>query len=203
MSSQFGANTLEVTHAVEAALATLTPALQADGITVYPRMHRPANFIERALANIERSLAIAAVMIFVVLFAFLRNWRSALISFLAIPFSLVAGAVALGYMGQTLNTMTLGGFAVALGVLVDDAIIGIENVLRRMRENADSAAPRPRLEVIRDATLEIRGPVVYATVAVLLVFMPVLMTSGVQGHFLGPLSPSPSCCRCWPRSWWR
>jgi CzcA family heavy metal efflux pump len=188
MSSQFGANTLEVTHAVEDALASLTPALNADGITVYPRMHRPANFIERALANIERSLAIAAVMIFIVLFAFLRNWRSALISFLAIPLSLVAGAVALGYMGHTLNTMTLGGFAVALGVLVDDAIIDIENVLRRMRENASTAAPRPRLEVIRDAILEIRGPVIYATVAVLLVFVPVLMTTGVQGHFLAPLA---------------
>jgi CzcA family heavy metal efflux pump len=188
LSSQFGANTLEVTHAVEAALASLTPALQADGITVYPRMHRPANFIERALANIERSLAIAAVMIFVVLLAFLRSWRSAVISFLAIPFSLVAGAVTLGYMGQTLNTMTLGGFAVALGVLVDDAIIGIENVLRRMRENATAPAPRPRLEVVRDATLEIRGPVIYATVAVLIVFVPVLMTSGVQGHFLRPLA---------------
>jgi CzcA family heavy metal efflux pump len=188
LSSQFGANTLEVTHAVEAALASLTPALQADGITVYPRMHRPANFIERALTNIQRSLVIAAVMIFVVLLAFLRSWRSAVISFLAIPFSLVAGAVALGYMGHTLNTMTLGGFAVALGVLVDDAIIGIENVLRRMRENAVSPSPRPRLEVVRDATLEIRAPVIYATVAVLLVFIPVLMTSGVQGHFLGPLA---------------
>jgi Cu/Ag efflux pump CusA len=188
MSSQFGANTLEVTHAVEEALANLTPALNADGITVYPRMHRPANFIERALENIQRSLAIAAVMIFVVLLAFLRNWRSALISFLAIPLSLVAGADALGYMGHTLNTMTLGGFAVALGVLVDDAIIGIENVLRRLRENSHARDPRPRLEVIRDATLEIRGPVIYATVAVLLVFVPVLMTSGVQGHFLRPLA---------------
>jgi len=188
MSSQFGANTLEVTHAVEDALAALVPALNAQGITVYPRMHRPANFIERALQNIQRSLIIAAVMIFVVLFAFLRNWRSALISFLAIPLSLVAGAVALGYMGQTLNTMTLGGFAVALGVLVDDAIIGIENVLRRLRENAISPTPQSRLAVIRDATLEIRAPVVYATVAVLLVFVPVLMTSGVQGHFLAPLA---------------
>jgi CzcA family heavy metal efflux pump len=188
MSSQFGANTLQVTRAVEEALANVTPALQADGITVYPRMHRPANFIERALANIQRSLIVAAVMIFIVLLAFLRNWRSAVISFLAIPFSLVAGAVALGYMGDTLNTMTLGGFAVALGVLVDDAIIGIENVLRRLRENAVSPSPLPRLDIIRDATLEIRAPVIYATVAVLLVFVPVLMTSGVQGHFLRPLA---------------
>ena len=187
-ASQFGANTLQVTHAVEQALASLTPALNADGITVYPRMHRPANFIERALANIERSLIIAAVMIFLVLFAFLMNWRSALISFLAIPLSLVAGADALGYLGLTLNTMTLGGFAVALGVLVDDAIIDIENVLRRLRENMSASEPRPRLEVVRDGVMEIRGPVIYATVAVLLVFVPVLMTSGVQGHFLRPLA---------------
>lgn len=186
--SQYGANTLQVTRAVEETLANLIPALEADGITVYPRLHRPANFIERALVNIQRSLVIATVMIFMVLFAFLRNWRSALISFLAIPLSLVAGAVTLGYLGQTLNTMTLGGFAVALGVLVDDAIIGIENVLRRLQENATSVSPRPRLDVIRDATLEIRGPVVYATVAVLLVFIPVLMISGMQGHFLRPLA---------------
>ena len=187
-SSQFGANTLEVTRAVEETLAGLTPALNADGITVYPRMHRPANFIERALANIQRSLIIAAAMILVVLMAFLLNWRSALISFLAIPLSLVAGAGALDYLGLTLNTMTLGGFAVALGVLVDDAIIDIENVLRRLRENANAPKPQPRLDIIRDGVLEIRGPVVYATIAVLLVFVPVLMTSGVQGHFLRPLA---------------
>jgi CzcA family heavy metal efflux pump len=188
MSSQFGANTLEVTHAVEDALANLIPALQADGITVYPNMHRPANFIERALTNIQRSLAIAAAMILLVLFLFLRNWRSALISFLAIPISLVAGAVILGRFGETLNTMTLGGFAVALGVLVDDAIIDIENILRRLRENARAAAPLPRLEVIRDASLEIRSPVLYATLAVLIVFIPVLMVSGVTGNFVSPLA---------------
>jgi CzcA family heavy metal efflux pump len=188
MSSQFGANTLDVTHAVEAALANLIPALQADGITVYPNMHRPANFIERALTNIQRSLAIAAAMILLVLFLFLRNWRSALISFLAIPLSLVAGAVVLGYFGQTLNTMTLGGFAVALGVLVDDAIIDIENILRRLRENAAAPAPRPRLDVVRDASLEIRSPVLYATLAVLIVFVPVLLVSGVTGNFVGPLA---------------
>ncbi len=188
LSSQFGANTLDVTHAVEDALAGLIPALRADGITVYPNMHRPANFIERALANIERSLAIAAAMILIVLFLFLRNWRAALISFLAIPLSLVAGAVVLGHFGQTLNTMTLGGFAVALGVLVDDAIIDIENILRRLRENARLAAPRSRLDVIRDASLEIRSPVLYATLAVLIVFIPVMMVSGVTGNFVSPLA---------------
>ena len=188
MSSQFGANTLTVTRAVEQALATLTPELKADGIQVYPALHRPANFIEVALHDISQSLLLAGVLILLVLFAFLRNWRSAAISFLAIPLSLVAAAVVLGRFGFTLNTMTLGGFAVALGVLVDDAIIGIENTLRRLRQNAASEAPQPRLDVIRDATVEIRGPVLYATLVVLVVFLPVLATSGVQGRFVGPLA---------------
>jgi len=188
MSGQFGANTLTVTRAVEQALATLTPELKADGIQVYPALHRPANFIEVALHDISQSLLLAGVLILLVLFAFLRNWRSAAISFLALPLSLVAAAVVLGRFGFTLNTMTLGGFAVALGVLVDDAIIGIENTLRRLRQNAASAAPVPRLEIIRDATIEIRGPVLYATLVVLVVFLPVLATSGVQGRFVGPLA---------------
>lgn len=188
MSSQFGANTLTVTRAVEQALATLTPELKADGIQVYPALHRPANFIEGALHDISQSLLLAGVLILLVLFAFLRNWRSAAISFLAIPLSLVAAAVVLGRFGFTLNTMTLGGFAVALGVLVDDAIIGIENTLRRLRQNAASEAPQPRLDIIRDATVEIRGPVLYATLVVLVVFVPVLATSGVQGRFVGPLA---------------
>ena len=128
---------------------------------------------------------IAAVLILAVLFLFLRDWRSALITFLAIPLSLLAAVAVLDRMGQTLNTMTLGGFAVALGVLVDDAIIGIENILRRLGENAKLPEPRPRLAVIRDATLEVRGPVVYATLVVIAVFLPELFSTSVQGHFVG------------------
>ena len=144
LASQYGANTLETTRALEEALAQLHPALKAQGITVYPALHRPANFIERALGSLEQSLVIAAILILAVLYLFLRDWRSALITFLAIPLSLLAAVAVLERMGQTLNTMTLGGFAVALGVLVDDAIIGIENTLRRLAENArlaDAAAP--------------------------------------------------------------
>ena len=122
------------------------------------------------------------------LYLFLRDWRSALITFLAIPLSLLAAMAVLDRMGLTLNTMTLGGFAVALGVLVDDAIIGIENILRRLGDNAKSAAPQPRLAVIRDATLEVRGPVVYATLVVIAVFLPELFSTSVQGHFVGPLA---------------
>jgi CzcA family heavy metal efflux pump len=188
LSSQYGANTLTATRAVEKALADLEPALQARGITVYSRLQRPANFIELALGNLKESLVIAAVLILAVLYLFLRDVRAALIAFSAIPLSLVAAVAVLARMGLTLNTMTLGGFAVALGVLVDDAIIGIENILRRLRENSSLPQPKARLDVVREASLEVRGPVIYATAVVIAVFLPELFTSSVQGRFVGPLA---------------
>ena len=188
MASQYGANTLTTTRAVEQALADLAPALKAQGITVYARLHRPANFIERALGNLERALVIAALLIVAVLYLFLRDVRAAIIAFTAIPLSLMAAILVLARMGQTLNTMTLGGFAVALGVLVDDAIIGIENIMRRLRDNRSLAQPRPRLDIILEASLEVRGPVIYATAVVIAVFLPELLTSSVQGRFVGPLA---------------
>jgi CzcA family heavy metal efflux pump len=188
LASQYGANTLNTTLAVEQALASLRPALNAQGITVYAGLHRPANFIERALGDLKTSLLIAGALILIVLFLFLRDVRAALIAFTAIPLSLLAAIAVLDHMGFTLNTMTLGGFAVALGVLVDDAIIGIENILRRLRENAHLSQPRSRLDIIREASLEVRGPVIYATAVVIAVFLPELFTSSVQGRFVGPLA---------------
>jgi CzcA family heavy metal efflux pump len=188
LASQFGANTLSTTQAVEKALSDLEPALKKQGITVYKNLHRPANFIERALQNLQESLVIAAVLILAVLYLFLRDFRAALIAFTAIPLSLLAAVAVLRHMGLTLNTMTLGGFAVALGVLADDAIIGIENILRRLRENATLTTQRPRSSVVLDASLEVRGPVIYATAVVIAVFLPELFTSSVQGHFVGPLA---------------
>jgi CzcA family heavy metal efflux pump len=188
LASQFGANTLSTTLAVEKALADLEPALNQQGITVYKNLHRPANFIERALSDLRESLVIAAILILAVLYVFLRDIRAALIAFTAIPLSLLAAVAVLERMGLTLNTMTLGGFAVSLGVLVDDAIIGIENIMRRLSENSRAEAPRPRLEIVRDASLEVRGPVIYATAVVIAVFLPELFTSSVQGHFVGPLA---------------
>jgi CzcA family heavy metal efflux pump len=190
ISSQYGANTLQVTLAIEKVLADLEPALKKQGITLYRGLHRPANFIERALQNLKESLTIAAVLILAVLYIFLRDIRAALIAFTAIPLSLLAAVAVLRYLGLTLNTMTLGGFAVALGVLVDDAIIGIENILRRLRENGQLPAPKPRLEIVLDASLEVRGPVIYATAVVIAVFLPELFTSSVQGRFVGPLALS-------------
>jgi CzcA family heavy metal efflux pump len=188
LASQFGANTLTATLAVEKALQDLAPALKAQGITLYSGLHRPANFIERALGNLKDSLLIAAVLILAVLYVFLRDWRAALIAFTAIPLSLLAAIAVLNRLGYTLNTMTLGGFAVALGVLVDDAIIGIENILRRLRENGRSLEPKQRLRIVLEASLEVRGPVIYATAVVVAVFLPELFTSSVQGHFVGPLA---------------
>ncbi len=190
LASQYGANTLETTRAVERALADLQPSLEAQGIHLIVGLHRPANFIERALSDLKDSLLIAALLILAVLYLFLRDLRSALIAFSAIPLSLLAAVLVLAHLGQTLNTMTLGGFAVALGVLVDDAIIGIENIVRRLRANTELATPKPRLEVITAAAIEVRGPVIYATAVVIAVFLPELFTSSVQGHFVGPLALS-------------
>jgi CzcA family heavy metal efflux pump len=188
ISSQFGANTLDVTRALETALADIVPRLTAQGITVYPALHRPATFIERALGNLRDGLGLAAVIVLVVLFAFLRDVRAALISFVTIPLSLVAATLVLARFGLTLNAMTLGGFAVAIGVLVDDAIIDVENIMRRLRENAALVHPKPRADVVRDASLEIRSPVIFATLAVVALFVPVYFISGVQGQFIGPLA---------------
>jgi CzcA family heavy metal efflux pump len=187
VSGQFGANTLDATEAVEAALAEMAPQLKEREITVYPALHRPSTFIERALGNLERALALGSALILIVLYAFLRSVRAALISFLAIPMSLLAAVVVLGYFGQSLNTMTLGGFALALGVLVDDAIIDIENIMRRLRQ-ARASGETDDLKVIEDASIEIRGSMLYGTLAVIFVFLPVLFAGGVQGRFIGPMA---------------
>jgi CzcA family heavy metal efflux pump len=188
LASQYGANTLTTTQAVEKALSELQPALTAQGITLYAGLHRPANFIERALGKLRQALVIAAVLIVIVLYSFLRDARAALIAFTAIPLSLLAAVLVLSRMGQTLNTMTLGGFAVALGVLVDDAIIGIENILRRLRQARYRTPSVARLQIILEASLEVRAPVVYATIVVIAVFVPELLTSSIQGRFIGPLA---------------
>jgi CzcA family heavy metal efflux pump len=187
LRSQFGANTLTVTHALEAALEELKPEFAKNGITLYPRLHRPATFIETALGNVGHSLLIGGALVGIVLLLFLLDLRTALISFLSIPLSLLSAVLVLDWFGVSLNTMTLGGFAVAIGVVVDDAIIDVENILRRLRENAALAIPRPLADVVLDASIEVRGAVVYATLIVCVVFLPVLTMSGLQGRFFAPL----------------
>lgn len=185
LSSQYGANTLDVTHRAEAALAGLGPMLASAGVRMMPALHRPATFIETALAHMRDALLLGGGLVAAVLLVFLRNWRAALISFVTIPLSLLAAVLALSAMGWTLNTMTLGGLAVALGVVVDDAIIDVENVLRRLRGAPPAADWRT---VILDASMEVRRPVVLATGVAGLVFLPVAALPGLQGSFFAPLA---------------
>ena len=186
-ASQFGANTLEVTRAVERALDEMKPVFAAQGITVFPRLHRPATFIETALHNVQSSLILGAALVAAVLFLFLLDLRTAFISFASIPLSLLAAVLVLDWQGVSINTMTLGGFAVAIGVVVDDAIIDVENILRRLRENLTLPAPRPLFDVVLAASIEVRSAVVYATFVVAVVFLPVLTMTGLQGRFFAPL----------------
>src|ERR1051325_1402120 len=172
MSGQYGANTMEVTEATERALEELIPTFASLGIEHVPSLPRPATFIENALRNVRHSLLLGAALVAVVLFLFLLDLRTAFISFTAIPLSLLAAVIVLDHWGATINTMTLGGFAVAIGVVVDDAIIDVENILRRLRENRARPEPLPQLRVILDASLEVRSAIVYATFIVALVFLP-------------------------------
>ena len=187
VSSQYGANTLEVTEAAERALAELAPAVKAENITLHPRLFRPANFIEVAVRNIGVSLLIGGVLVSIVLFLFLLDARTSLISLSAIPLSLLTAVIVLDRLGASLNTLTIGGLAIAIGEVVDDAIIDVENIIRRLRENRLRPDPLPTFRVVLDASLEVRNSVVYATFVVVLVFLPVLTMSGIQGRLFAPL----------------
>jgi CzcA family heavy metal efflux pump len=185
--SQYGSNTMEVTHAAEEALEEMAPLLEAEHIQIFPRMHRPATFIETALGHVSRSLYVGAGLVVIVLVLFLFNLRTALISITAIPLSLLSAVVVLDWFGMTLNTITLGGLAIAIGEVVDDAIIDVENIFRRLRENRASGRNRGFATVVLEASLEVRSAVVYATFIVVLVFVPVLTLSGLQGRMFAPL----------------
>lgn len=187
ISEQYGANTLKVTQRVEEALAKLRPALTTQKITLHDDLFRPANFILTATANVKSSLMIGAILVVIVLALFLFNLRTAAISLVAIPLSLLAALTVMDYVGLSLNTMTLGGLAIAVGLLVDDAVIVVENVYRRLRENRGQTPPQRSFKVVLDAVLEVRSAVVYATLAIALVFVPVLSISGVSGRLFAPL----------------
>ena len=182
------ANTLEVTREVEAAMESLQPALK--GVEVDTTIFRPATFIERALENLSRSLLIGCVLVIVVLVLFLFDWRAALISSVAIPLSLVAAALVLYQAGGTINTMVLAGLIIALGEVVDDAIIDVENILRRLKLNSEAASPVSAYRVVLDASLEVRSAVVYASLIVVLTLVPVFFLEGLAGSFFRPLAAS-------------
>ena len=183
---QYGANTLETTHAVEAALAELRPSLAAQGVSVSPSLDRPASFTVAAMSGIARDLVIGALLIAVVLALFLREPRAVLITLLSLPLSLLAAVMALKAFGATLNTMTLGGLTLSLGIVIDDAVIGVENVITRLRD-AEHTHAADRTTVLA-ASLEVRGPVNYAIYATIVALAPLLTLKGLQGALLAPLA---------------
>ena len=187
VQGQLGANTKAVTEAVEKALRELAPSLAIEQVQLYPRLFRPANFIETAIDGVKTDILIGSVLVVAVLFLFLFNVRTAFISATAIPLSLLTAIIVLGYFGIGLNIMVLGGLAIALGEVVDDAIIDTENIFRRLRENRLLAHPRPAHLVVFEASMEVRSSVVYATIIVAMVFMPLLTLSGVAGKLFAPL----------------
>jgi CzcA family heavy metal efflux pump len=184
---QLEADTIDVTRRLEAEMEKLRPFLERQGIVYHPHLFRQADFIEHALGNVTHSLVLGAVLVAVVLFLFLFDIRTAMISLTAIPLSLLSAVAVLWSLGVGLNTLTLGGLAIAVGEVVDDAIIDVENIARRLRENWRSANPRSAAAVVLAASLEVRGAVVYATFVVVLVFVPVFFLSGLQGRLFAPL----------------
>ncbi len=185
--AQYGSNTIQVTEQLERALNELRPALDAQQVTLHPNLFRAATFIHTAVHNIVGSLALGAILVIVVLYLFLRDVRTAAISCAAIPLSLIAAIAVLHRAGLTLNTMTLGGLAIALGVVVDDAVIDVENAIRRIRQNRRLSRPHPLGRVILDASIEVRSAIVHATFAIALVCLPILTLSGLAGRLFAPL----------------
>jgi len=190
VQGQLGSNTKAVTRAVEKALQELAPMLAAEQVKLYPDLFRPANFIETAVSGVKTDILIGSILVVSVLFLFLFNVRTAFISATAIPLSLLSALLVLAYFGVSLNIMVLGGLAIALGEVVDDAIIDTENIFRRLRENRFLANPLPAHEVVFNASMEVRSSVVYATIIVAMVFIPLLTLSGVAGKLFAPLGLS-------------
>lgn len=180
------ANTLDVTRGVEKVLEDMKPGLP--GIEIDTTIFRPATYIEWSIANLVQALIVGSILVVIVLGAFLFEWRVALISVVAIPVSLMAAGLVLYWLGTTVNTMVLAGFVVALGSLVDDAVIDVENIVRRLRENRKTGGGKSTARVVFDASLEVRGPIMYATLIIALSVSPVFFMGGLSGAFFSPLA---------------
>ncbi|HNB70738.1 MAG TPA: efflux RND transporter permease subunit [Acidobacteriota bacterium] len=187
IQKQPNANTLEVSSQIEATLASLKPTLPPD-VTIDTKAFQQADFIKRAIGNVQRALIEGGILVTVILFLFLWNFRTTFISLTAIPLSLIAAVLAMNYFGLSINTMTLGGLAIAIGELVDDAIVDVENVFRRLKQNTQSAQPEPVIQVIFKASSEIRNSIVFATLIIVLVFVPLFSLSGFEGRMFAPLA---------------
>lgn len=181
-------NTLDVTEGVEKVLAELKPGLPS--VSVDSTIFRPATFIQLSIDHLTEALWLGCLLVVVILALFLGDWRTTVISLTAIPLSLAIALLLLRWRGETINTMILAGLIIALGEVVDDAIIDVENILRRLRQNKTLANPLPRFQVVLNASLEVRSAVVYASVIIVLVFLPVFFLPGLAGTFFRPLALS-------------
>ena len=186
VQKQPGADTVPLTRAVEAALQDLGRTLPA-GVRADQVLFRQADFIEASIGNVEAALRDAVIVVAIILFAFLLNVRTTAISLLAIPISILFTVLVFRLLGLSINTMTLGGLAIAIGELVDDAVVDVENVFRRLKENREAGRPRPVLEVVADASREVRSGIIYATIIVVLVFLPLFALQGIEGKLFAPL----------------
>ncbi|OYQ33592.1 CusA/CzcA family heavy metal efflux RND transporter [Niveispirillum lacus] len=186
VQKQPDADTLTVTRAVEQALIELTGGLP-QGVAAPVVVFRQADFIKNSVKNVERVLVEAGIVVAVILFLFLGNVRTTIISLTAIPISILVAVLVFKAMGLTINTMTMGGLAIAIGELVDDAVVDVENIFRRLRENARRPQPLPVLSIVLSASTEVRSGIVYATAIIVLVFVPLFALSGIEGRLFAPL----------------
>lgn len=188
IAKQPATNTLILTKQIDEAIAGMKGNLPAD-IKINTHVFRQADFINASIRNIQKTLLEGSVFVIIILFLFLMNWRATLISLLAIPISLIAALLTLNWMGYSINTMSLGGMAIAVGALVDDAIIDVENVLKRLKQNAARPVEerRDKFSVIFDASMEIRTSIINATFIIIVAFIPLFFLSGMEGKLLAPL----------------
>lgn len=186
VEKQPNVDTVQLTREVEAALSEISATLP-EGVKADQVLFRQANFIETSISNVQKVLAEAIVVVAIILFAFLMNTRTTAISLTAIPVSILVTAIVFHLLGLSINTMTLGGLAIAIGELVDDAVVDVENIFRRLRENREKGNPRTVFAVVVSASQEVRSGIVYATMIIVLVFVPLFALSGIEGRLFAPL----------------
>ena len=180
------ANTLDVTNSVEKAIDAIRPGLP--DVKIDTHIFRPATFIDTSINNLTKSLLLGAAFVVLVLIGFLYDWRAALISTISIPLSLLAAGIVFYLQGATINTMVLAGFVIALGAVVDDAIIGIENIVRRLRQRRQEGSDKSIAHIILEASLEVRSVIIYASLIEVAALIPVFFLDGLSGAFFKPLA---------------
>ncbi|MFA6239104.1 MAG: efflux RND transporter permease subunit [Bacteriovorax sp.] len=189
IQKQPGASTIELTHKITKALEEIAPSLP-EGLDINPNLFKQADFIKKSISNVEEALRDGVILVFIVLFLFLLNFRTTMITMTAIPLSFMLTAIVFKIFGLSVNTMTLGGLAIAIGELVDDAIVDVENVFRRLKENKGLPKPKNTFRVIFEASSEVRNSIIIATIIVCLVFIPLFAMGGIEGKLFAPLGIS-------------